>query len=398
MRYLTFLLFYFPLITNVLNVQGFISKFVSESFSQIFAYLNVVFLMLGILLIMRESQKFAVLVKLWIVFYLVYYTFALLANIHLDTQVPLLRTLVPITYFLAFSFLLSKPEFLKPIGKTLAISFFLTCILLIVLDYFNFSMDYSGIYEYELERAGGVYGDANNASVAAILSFIFLKHFIQPKNNFEKVIKIITLLISTYGILITFSKTGFVAFLIVLAVTYHKLFSPKRMILSLVFVPISFLLLINWALTSDKLSFGQKQRVDSLINILTLNTSQVGLSDRDVLFQNMLNHIFERPLLGNGVNFSNIIRGHNTIFGIWADAGILTFLIFLLLLFLYFKKAFNSPNSTKYFALSVLLTLTIFMLTLQTIINQGYLMVVFVLLGYMTCNYNSDNLNKIVQF
>lgn len=395
MKFPIFIFFYFPLITNTLNVQGFISKFVSDTNAQIFAYLNILLLIVGIFYMIKKTGKFAFLIKLWIAFYLLYYSFALLANIHLDTQVPLLRTLVPITYFLSFSYLLSKPEYLQPVGKTLAISFFLTALLLIVLDYFNFSMDYSGVYEFELDRAGGVYGDANNACVSAIMSFIFLKHFIHPKNKLQKTIKTIALIISTYAILITFSKTGFLVFLIVLAVTYHKLFSPKRMILSLIFVPISFLLLINWALTSDQLSFGQKQRIESLVNILTLNTDKVGLSDRDVLFQNMINYIYERPFLGNGVSFSDNIRGHNTIFGVWADAGIITFLVFLVLLFLYFTKAVKAPKNIKFFTLSTIITLIVFMLSLQTIINQGYLMIVFALLAYLLSDYNYQNLNKI---
>jgi hypothetical protein len=96
----------------------------------------------------------------------------------------------------------------------------------------------------------------------------------------------------------------------------------------------------------------------------------------------MMTYINENPILGNGVYFSTAIRGHNTIFGVWADAGILCFVLFLLILLLYFIKSFTVDSNTKYFSLSVLTILFVFMLTLQTIINQGYLIAIFAFLAY----------------
>jgi hypothetical protein len=357
--------------------------FISDTMAQTFAYASVLLLIAGMVLLVRNRPKFPPLIKIWVVFYILYYTFGILANIYLETEPPLLKTLVPIVYFLGFAFLLNNPDEQVPVGKILALSFFTSCILLIWFNFINFSLDFSGIYQYKLERAGGVYGDANNSCVAAILSFVFLKYMFKPDRKLGRFLKTMAMLISVYGIIITFSKTGFIVFLLVLGIVYHKFFSPQRLIFTIISLPIGLYLLANWALTSNALSLSQKERIGSLTNIVTLNTDNIGFSNRDVLFNNMMGFIYENPFIGNGINFSTTIRGHNTIFGIWADSGIIVFLLFLFLLIYYFKRALLSTTTTKFFSLSVLITLSLFMLTLQSIINQGYLMVVFVFIGYL---------------
>ncbi|MDO6819741.1 O-antigen ligase family protein [Zobellia sp. 1_MG-2023] len=390
MRAAIILCFYFPLVTNLLNVQAFISNFLSATIAQIFAYGNLMLLIIGVLIIIRQTKPFTPLIKLWFAFYIFYYSIALFANVLLDTTPPILKTLVPVVYFVSFSFLLSIPSQIKKVSKILAISFFVSSVFIILFNYFNFSLDHDGVYEYKLERAGGLYGDANNACIVAILAFIFIKSIITTKTNGQVILKVIALFITSYAVIITFSKTGFVVFLLILSLLYRHLFTVQRLLLSIIFIPLFLYAAITWAISSDNLSRIQKERVESIVNIITLNTDKVGLSDRDILFKNMLSFIQENPYIGNGINFSNIIRGHNTIFGVWADAGILVFLLFLFLIFSFFKKAIFSENSLKYFGVAILTTLTIFMMTLQTIINQGYLMVLFSLLSFIFYKTKGD--------
>jgi hypothetical protein len=127
----------------------------------------------------------------------------------------------------------------------------------------------------------------------------------------------------------------------------------------------------------------QKTRIQDVANLITLNTSEVSYSGRDDLFLNMLTYINENPLVGNGIYFSTSIRGHNTIFGIWADAGVFVFLLFIFLLFSYTKKAILSSIKVRFFSLSILAVLIIFMFSLQTILDQAYLITVFVYLCYL---------------
>jgi hypothetical protein len=98
----------------------------------------------------------------------------------------------------------------------------------------------------------------------------------------------------------------------------------------------------------------------------------------------MIRHIQENPISGNGVNFATTIRGHNTIIGVWADSGIIVFLLFIVLLISHWGIALTEPDARlRGFTLAVLTVLSVFMMTLQTIINQGYLLAIFVYLGYM---------------
>ena len=385
MKKIGVLFFIIPLLLTALQVQAFFEKFVSESMSRYLAYGNLGLILIGVIFFLKDKRRepFAKMIKLWLIFYGFYFGIGLLANNIHHNEVPLLKTLIPVIYFAGFSFFLSIEANRRIFEKAIMIGFTASNILLIYFYQINFSMDYDGIYEYSLERAGGVYGDANNAAVVCLLSFIFIYNFYKPKHSFGKLIKIIGIGIALYGLLLTFSKTGLVVLFLVLGLTFHRFFSPKKIIPLLFIIPIALYLLIQSALHSPSLTAVQKSRIQDVVNIITLNTSQVSYSNRDVLFDNMLNYINLNPIMGNGVYFSTAIRGHNTIFGIWADAGIFCFLLFLFLIFEYARNAFNSSEDVKYSSLSILAVLTVFMLSLQTIIDQAYLIGIFVYLAYV---------------
>ena len=289
--------------------------------------------------------------------------------------------------------LLSITAYRDLIPKVFAISFFSTCVLAIVFNYFNISIDFEGVAKYELNRASGVYGDANNAAVSALLSFVFLLNLYKPTTRFKRILRLLGIAISIYAVFITFSRTGLLVLFIVALLPNIQYLNFKKILLSvLVVLPISILGIVS-LINSNYLNEVQKERLEGVINIITLSGEEVNYSGRDSLFDNMYGFIEENPLLGNGLQFSNSIRGHNTIFGIWADAGILPFIIFLSLLTFYFIKALQSDKETRAFSFSILLILSIFMLSLQTNINQPYLMVLFVYVGYVI-----EKNNKIVPF
>ncbi len=264
----------------------------------------------------------------------------------------------------------------------MATTFFITCLLLIYFNFINFDLDHRGIYEYGLDRAGGVYGDANQAALVSLLAFVLMKNLFEPKNAFQRFLKVLVLLIILYAFILTFSKTGFVILLVVLGLTYHKLFNPKRVLFTLIFVVILFTSVFSIILESEILSKAQEERILDLGNILTFQTDKIDYSGRNILLENMLEYVYENPIFGNGVDFSVSISGHNTIVGVWADAGIFTFLFFLILLIRHFWLAMNSSAKNRYFMLSLLFILVIYMLSLQSIITEPYLLVVFVWIGY----------------
>lgn len=364
------------------------------SFVRLFAYLKVVLIVLGIATIIKYKKAITTPIRLWYVFYVFYFSFAILANAFHDTNPhKIVETLIPLIYFIGFSMLLSITAYRDLIPKVFAISFFSTCVLAIVFNYFNISIDFEGVAKYELNRASGVYGDANNAAVSALLSFVFLLNLYKPTTRFKRILRLLGIAISIYAVFITFSRTGLLVLFIVALLPNIQYLNFKKIFLSvLVVLPISILGIVS-LINSNYLNEVQKERLEGVINIITLSGEEVNYSGRDSLFDNMYGFIEENPLLGNGLQFSNSIRGHNTIFGIWADAGILPFIIFLSLLTFYFIKALQSDKETRAFSFSILLILSIFMLSLQTIINQPYLMVLFVYVGYVI-----EKNNKIVPF
>ena len=375
-----------PFVFTALGFQAFVwLRFGSESINQLFAYSKVLSLLLGIFLLFRDERRtsFPILVKFWILFYMFYFGIGLWGNIIHDNEVQLLKTFIRVIYFFAFAIFFSIQENRKIFEKVLIVTFLISNMLLVYFERINFSMDHQGVTAFTLDRAGGVYGDANNASVVTLLLFIFIVNIFKAKTKFQEVVKVLILIFALYCLVLSFSKTGFIVLFIVLGLTYHSLFNRKKILFALLLIPIGFYFLVSVALSSSYLNITQKERIQDLFNILTLNTSEVSLSHRDDLFLNMWYYITESPILGNGLNFSASIGGHNTIFGIWADAGIFCFLLFLFLMLQYALAGINSSVDKKYFSLSILTVLFIYMLTLETILDQGYLIAVFVYLAYL---------------
>ncbi|WP_340077595.1 O-antigen ligase family protein [Leptobacterium sp. I13] len=391
MKHLGILFLLIPFVLNALNIQAFVTKFVSVSIGQAIAYLNVALLLIGIGFFIKQKRSFPPLIKLWVWFFGCYYVFGLIANAIHQTPAPIIKTLIPVIYFFSFAVFLNMDNYRAFFQKVMAITFFIACCLLIVMQRYNFSLDHDGIYAYTLDRAGGVYGDANNAAVVCLLSFIFIYKIFNPKKRILRLLKLIGLGIAAYALFLTFSKTGFVVLFVVIGFLFYKLFNLKRILLIVIIVPVLLYTGITTALNSESLTPVQKSRIENIVNLLSFNTEKVEFSDRDILFNNMISFIYENPFIGNGINFSTMIRGHNTIFGVWADAGIITFLLFLFLLFQHFRKAIVAPPETRFFLLPVIFVLCIFMLSLQSIINQGYLMALFAYIAYgLESRYKSD--------
>ena len=165
----------------------------------------------------------------------------------------------------------------------------------------------------------------------------------------------------------------------------HSYFTKKRILLSFILLPIFYFTLINLNNITSGLDLAPDQRfkINNIVNLLTFNTDEVNNSGRGELLENLLVYVYKNPIFGNGIDFAASIRGHNTIVGIWADAGIFALVIFLVLLSTYFIKAIKSPPNIRFFTIPILLTMCIFMLSLQTVINQGYLIALFVYIGYL---------------
>lgn len=394
-RLLIYLCFYWPLICSGLNIQGFVNIFMSVGLSKILAYLNVLLIIAGVFLIKKHPENLSKTNKIWFVFYIIYYALGLLSSgIHGFSETILATFVAPI-YFIGFYVLLSDPDEFKRFYKILTIVFVIASFFTIYLFQINFNWDDAEILRLKLDRAEGLYGDANNAALGSIIAYILFDKLYNPSNAIFRVFKILILLIIFYSLFLTFSTTGLFVFTIILFITNYKFFTGLR----LAFLGILIILLYVgiFALKSQTknldLSAAQIYKIDNVINLLTFNLEKVDNSGRGDLIENILPYIYSNPFIGNGIDFSAVMRGHNTYIGIWADAGIFTFLFFIFMLFFYFLKTLSLSPENKYFTISILVVLYIFMISLQTVINQPNLIVLFIFVGYIIDYSKSEELN-----
>ncbi len=389
--------FLLPFVSTVFNLQGFVGLYFSDTFAQTLAFGLLSLLIIGIVINLKKSGEFSKTAGLWFVFYICYYAFASVATGINGTSGNILASFIPVIYMFGFYVYLSVPQNRKLFEKVALVSFVGVSVLGIYLFKINFSVDVEGIHEWELSRSGGVVGDANSTALISIIAFISVYKKYKPTKTIFKYFRLFLLALIFYSLAITFSTTGFFVFAITLILLNHKFFNPKRILFAIILIPMFYFTLINLnTIVADyDLTTPQRDKVGNLVNLLTFNTDELDSSGRDDLLDNVLNYVYKNPIVGNGIDFSVSIRGHNTLVGVWADAGIFTFLIFLFMLGNYFKNAIKSTPDIRYFVLSTLFVLCIFMLSLQSIINQGYLMALFVYLGYIVDEDNSSNLIEL---
>ncbi|MBP1841703.1 O-antigen ligase family protein [Formosa algae] len=381
--------FIWPLICACLNIQLLTGVFISIELSQLIAYSNVLLIMLGVFVILKGSDgQLSKTASLWFVFYIMYYCFSLLASGVSGFENPdysMIATIVPVIYFVGFYYFLRDEAYTKMFFKVITICYMISAILTIFFFKINYSFDDLGIRPYPLDRAGGVYADANNAAMVSILAYILFQKFYVPKNKIQKAFKIFLSLVVVYSILITLSTTGLFIFVLVFIITNYKFFKGfKVLILGVLLMLFYAALFVREQFYKHlNLSVRQISKIDNIYNVLTFNTEKIDSSGRSELLQHLLHYVYEKPIMGNGIGFSTFVRGHNTYIGVWADAGIFTFLFFLFLLVIYLVKPLKLNITLTIFCLSMLVTIYIFMLTLQTVINQTYIIVLFVFIGYI---------------
>ena len=394
-KLLVYICFYWPIASSAFNIQGLLNVFISNSLSQQLAYLNVLLIIAGIFLIKKEPINFSKTNKLWLVFYIIYYSFALLASGIQGFSLYILATLVAPIYFIGFYVLLSDPDQLKPFLKLLTSLFVIASFFTIYLFKINFDIENYGIWGRELDRAGGLYGDANNAALVSIIAYILFDKLYNPSTIVFRACKIIILLIVFYSLFITFSTTGLFVFTVIFFISNYKYFSGFRLVILGILIALLYVGIFSLKSQTKNLNLSAHQihKIDNIINLMTFNLERVDNSGRGELMENILPYLYENPIIGNGVDFSVIMRAHNTYLNIWVDAGIITFLFFIFMLCFYYLKAFSLNPEQRYFVMSILTVLYIFMFSLQTVINQPNLIVLIVLIGYIIDYSKSDQLN-----
>ena len=137
MKNIIIVLFVIPFIFSALSLQAFIAKFISVNLSQVIAYLNVGLVIFGIILFIKfyEIKVMPKTIKLWFIFFGLYYSIGIIGNIIYKTEVPFLKTLISPIYLLGYIFFLSYKNFRKLFILVVISTFTVANILLIYFKY-----------------------------------------------------------------------------------------------------------------------------------------------------------------------------------------------------------------------------------------------------------------------
>src|SRR5690606_24898955 len=233
--------------------------------------------------------------------------------LHSNSTNILLST-IPLMYAVGFYYYLSFSGNRALFEKVALIFFVFSCIICIYWDSINFDLDYQGVHIYEVDRAQGVYGDANNMALATIIAFIFVYKVYNPIKPIFKILKLVLLGITAFSLFLTFSNTGFMVFVISLIMLNYKFFKGIRIVFGMLLLPVVYLLLLNLnTLTSGINLVGQQRdKINNIVNIVSLNFDKVDDSGRGELQNKLMQYVYENPLMGNGVDFANSYQAHNT--------------------------------------------------------------------------------------
>lgn len=104
------LCFLIPLVITVLNAQVLVTYFVSVSLAQMIAYGNMGLIIVGTSFLIKDKGQLSNVASLWIVFFLIYFSFGILAGANHYGQTSILLSIIPFIYALGFYYYLSHLE------------------------------------------------------------------------------------------------------------------------------------------------------------------------------------------------------------------------------------------------------------------------------------------------
>ena len=290
-------------------------------------------------------------------------------------------TVVQLVYLFSFLIFFKKKSNRDGFLNTMILAFFLYNVLTIFLFHIGYDAGSNTFLPFGVNRAEGMIGDANNSALISIIGYIFLYTHYYPK---IKILRYSALILTIYSLFITFSTTGLFIFVVVIAILNNKFFTKERLLFSVILIPLIYICLINITFLVEPLNLKELQmmKVKNIENLLSFNFNQVDSSGRDDLVLQTMGYIYDNPFTGYGIGFGSETRSHNTFINIWADSGILALLTFVGVTLLHFFRAFKLKIYEKPLVFSILMTLLIFMFSLQTVINQPYIIVLYIYLGY----------------
>lgn len=212
-----------------------------------------------------------------------------------------------------------------------------TSFSLAVLGLF-FSQAYNGVQSRQVLTMFGYQTDPNNLAAFYLVGYgIALLYLMSAKT--ERLKFMLITIITGYSIIMTGSRAGFLAMIIILLSIIvfdksKKSFSKrfKKLLTAVIAGSVFYLIIINF------------MPVDSLNRIIGFDAYASG-SGRDYLWETAVSLIREKPLFGWGWGGNPIQGSHNTIITMILEVGIIGTLLFMFPIILVFKRSLYKKNS-----------------------------------------------------
>ncbi len=309
-------------------------------------YFTLLIVMLFIYLYKRQNLIFDKQIFYWVIFYfslnLLYLNFTGIGSVEFRFMIPVIM-IIPL--FLALSLLYSLDDENLTITRKSIIYAFLISIPLIIFDFVS-----PGFFvntKIEDARAVATYGNANIVGAVLIVGLILSIDIIPKK------FRVIYILYIFMGILVTFSRSNIMLFLLILAVmSFQNKITKKLFFFIIIFIFSFFIFLLFDGQSFLEQNFGIVFN-DNIVQRLAFfigdsGAKSYGMSERQQVLNAALNMFYESPFYGNGFASTRLwnyhVGPHNTIALTLAEFGVFGFLIVPLLLFVSTYKIFISKN------------------------------------------------------
>jgi O-antigen ligase len=281
--------------------------------------------------------------KLFVLFLLLYIIIGSVSALLNGNNILLgLRSILPgiLIYWVSFSYftLVSQEEMNIAIHKFIPYLMVISSTALILTFFFEYNL-FTGEFLF-MDRATGMYANPNRAGNMAVMGQIFAMIGLLKPSNRNKIFYFVLYILSFVAALVTFSKTAFILSFFVGIILVYRLrsliFNNMRNFIVFVTMIFSVVVVSFFFFTETKnLSSYQAKIIYDFRNLLSGDFNEETTTGRSDLASEGLKKIVDQPLLGYGIGTFSSAKSilkqpiHNMYLAIWAEAGFLTFSVFL---------------------------------------------------------------------
>ena len=395
----------------LLDLNEFISGFIGLD-----GALSLLILLISIVLIFSSSPKSNHQITVHHVFIAFFISFLFLGSLssilegNSGAVIPSIRFYIPslLIYFASYRTMLSlaNEKDLFYVIRLIAVLISINAILIVISIFFGINFHASENPDEVIERAVGLYSNANRAGYVSAVGQIFCLITLIVGASKRRRLFLLMYLLCFAGSVSTFSKGSIIISLIIILVAYlisvatirsqfsiRLKFYVRRVLLILVVFASLALPLINFNLTDL-----QKARIEQVFRLLSGEINDETTTKRSGLASYALEEIKATFVIGAGLGeFKKMKVGkctHNTYLLVLGESGIIALLIYIWFLLYWMKKsvsAFRHVNPLKLASAGFCLVILFSGFASHTVLsNKSFIIIMAVIFAALRSNQQLD--------